>query len=47
VPSLRLDDALAETAALLADPALFRERADAQRARFVPRLTARDGRIFD
>lgn len=47
VPSLRLDEALAETGALLSDPALFRERADAQRARFVPRLTARDGRIFD
>jgi len=47
VPSFFLDEALAETGALLADAALFRQRADAQRARFLPRLTARDGRIFD
>lgn len=47
VPSFTLDEALAETAALLADPAHFRARADAQRARFVPRLTAQDGRLFD
>ena len=47
VPSFLLDEALAETGALLADAALFRQRADAQRARFLPRLTAHDGRIFD
>lgn len=47
VPSFVLDEALAETDALLADDTLFRQRADAQRTRFLPRLTARDGRIFD
>lgn len=47
VPSFTLDVALAESEALLADAALFRQRADAQRARFVPRLSASDRRLFD
>ena len=47
VPSYALDAALAETEALLADAQRFRARADAQRARFVPRLSAGNGRLFD
>lgn len=47
VPSFFLDEALAETEALLADATLFRQRAEVQRTRFLPRLTARDGRLFD
>ncbi len=47
VPSFTLDGALTETETLLADTARFRSTADAQRARFLPRLSARDGRLFD
>ena len=47
VSSFTLDDALAETDALLADATLFRQRADVQRTRFTSRLSARDGRLFD
>lgn len=47
VPSLPCDDALALAGALLADPAQFRARGQAQRERFARRLTARDGRLFD
>ncbi len=47
VPSFTLDDALAESQALLADAGRFAARAEAQRTRFLPRLTARDGRLFD
>lgn len=47
VPSFVLDEALDEIRMLLADPAQFRAHADAQRARFLPRLTARDGHLFE
>jgi hypothetical protein len=47
VPSYDCTQALYEVGALLADDAVFRQRADAQRHRFMQRLTARDGQLFE
>ena len=47
VPALDPEAALAHTAALLADPALFTRVADTQRLQFERRLTGASDRIFD
>jgi hypothetical protein len=47
VPSHVCDEAMQQIETLLGDDPLFRARAHTQRMRFVQRLSATDGRIFD